>query len=179
LQVVSIPAMGLSSAAAALVGQNIGAGRIDRAEKTTILAAIVGFAALSLVGFLAWIWAPALIAFFVPGDPAVIEEGAKFVRITAPAWGFIELQLTIVSTFRAAGSMLAAMMLALVSQWVLLFPLAYVLSRPQIPGGRRGLWLAFPATNVLTAAVASLWFAGGDRKTKRLTDPPRSAIDRP
>jgi hypothetical protein len=59
LKVVSIPAMGLSSAASALVGQNIGAGRIDRAEKTTILAAIVGFAALSLVGLLAWIEAPA------------------------------------------------------------------------------------------------------------------------
>ena len=178
LQVVSIPAMGLSSAAAALVGQNIGAGRIDRAEKTTILAAIVGFAALSLVGLLAWIWAPALVAFFVPGDPAVIEEGARFVRITAPAWGFIALQLTIVSTFRASGSMLAAMMLALVSQWVLLFPLAYVLSRPQILGDA-GLWWAFPATNVLTALVSCIWYAGGDWKTRRLTETLRNAVDRP
>ena len=49
--------------------------------------------------------------------------------------------------------MVAAMVLALVSQWVLQFPLAYVLSRPQVLG-TAGLWWSFPVTNVLTAVAA-------------------------
>jgi putative MATE family efflux protein len=168
LQVVTIPAMGLASASSALAGQSIGAGDVDRAARITMVAAGIGFAALTAAGAVAWVFAPALVAFFVPSAPAVIAEGARFVRITSPAWGFIALQLTIVSAFRAAGSMLVAMTLALVAQWILQFPLAFVLSRPQVLGDV-GLWWAFPASNVLTAAVAFIWYARGDWKTKRLT----------
>ncbi len=113
--------------------------------------------------------APTIVAFFVSGRcrPSC-AKARRFIRITAPAWGFIALQLTVVSTFRAAGTMLAAMVLALVSQWVLQFPLAYVLSRPQVLG-KRGLWWSFPVTNVLTALVAVGWYRRGDWKVTRLT----------
>ncbi len=168
LQVVTIPALGLSTAAAALVGQNIGAGRIERATRITRLAGALGFVVLSLVGLAAAAAAPTIVGFFVSGDPAVVAEGERFIRIMAPAWGFIALQLTVVSTFRAAGTMLAAMVLALVSQWILQFPLAYVLSRPQV-FGNAGLWWSFPVTNVLTALVAVGWYRRGDWKVTRLT----------
>ena len=168
LQVVTIPALGLSQATASLVGQNIGAGQIDRAARITQLSAAIGFLLLTGVGLLAFAAAPAIVGFFVSGDAAAVEEGARFVRTTAPAWGFIALQLTIVSTFRASGNMLAAMILALVSQWVLQFPLAYALSRPQVLGVA-GLWWAFPVTNVTTALVACAWYLKGDWKATRLT----------
>ena len=51
--------------------------------------------------------------------------------------------------------MLAAMVLALVSQWFLQFPMAYALSRPHVLGVP-GLWWSFPITNI-TAAIAFLW----------------------
>ena len=169
LQVVTIPALGLSTAAASLVGQNIGAGQIERAARITRLAAAIGFVVLSGVGLLAYAIAPAIVAFFVPGDPDVIAQGAAFIRTSAPAWGFIAVQLTMVSTFRASGNMLAAMILALVSQWVLQFPLAYALSRPHVLGAT-GLWWSFPVTNIVTAAVAYVWYAKGDWKEQRLTE---------
>jgi putative MATE family efflux protein len=168
LQVVTIPALGLSTAAASLVGQNIGAGQIDRAAKITKLAAAVGFVVLTAVGGAAYVTAPEIVGFFVTGDSAVVTEGAAFVRTTSLAWGFIALQLTIVSTFRASGNMLAAMVLALVSQWVLQFPLAFLLSRSHVLG-TGGLWWSFPLTNAATATVAYLWFLKGDWKTTRLT----------
>ena len=64
--------------------------------------------------------------------------------------------------------MVAAMVLALVSQWVLQFPLAYVLSRPQVLG-TAGLWWSFPVTNILTALAAVGWYLRGDWTTMRLT----------
>jgi putative MATE family efflux protein len=79
LQFVTIPAMGLSMAASTLVSQNIGAGNIDRAARVTVLGAVAGFVILTLAGIVAYVFASAIVAFFVPGAPDVIAEGARFI----------------------------------------------------------------------------------------------------
>ena len=70
--------MGLSMAISTLVGQNIGAGNIERAAQIGRLGALLGFASLSFFGVVVFLFAPQLVAFFVPGDPAVIAAGAGF-----------------------------------------------------------------------------------------------------
>jgi MATE family, multidrug efflux pump len=65
--------------------------------------------------------------------------------------------------------MLIAMVIALVSQWMIQFPLAYVLSKHTTLLAH-GLWWSFPVTNVLVAIVAICWFARGSWKTTRLTE---------
>jgi len=169
---VFIPAMGLSMATAALVGQNIGAGRIERAAAIARLSAIISFAALSVLGAVIFIGAAPLVRFFVPADPRVVEAGAAFLRIVAPSFGFIGLQLALTGVFRAAGNMVVAMALALISQWVIQFPLAYILSR-HTGLGAEGLWWSFPVSNVLVALGALAWFQRGDWKTARLTEDDR------
>ena len=114
LMFVTIPAMGLSMAAATLVSQNIGAGNSTRAALVTVLAAVAGFVILTLAGIAAYVFAPAIVRFFVPGAADVIAEGARFIRIMCLAWGGIGVQLCIVSAFRASGNMLIAMVIALV-----------------------------------------------------------------
>jgi putative MATE family efflux protein len=169
LQIVTIPVMGLSMAVSTLVGQNIGAGQVDRAAKAASLGAVVGFVVLTLLGGIAWLLAPSLIAFFIPDDPEVIREGAHFLRIMCLAWGGIGIQLCIVSAFRASGNMLMAMVIAMVSQWMIQFPLAYVLAKHSKLGSD-GLWWSFPVTNVVVALVSVCWFARGSWKQKRLTE---------
>jgi Na+-driven multidrug efflux pump len=169
LQFVTIPGMGMSMAVSTLVSQNIGAGNIGRAERITVLGAGSGFAILSLAGAAAYLFAPALVAFFVPGAPDVIEEGARFVRIMCLAWGGIGIQLCIVSAFRAAGNMLVSMVIALVSQFMFQFPLAYVLSK-HTSLQSAGLWWSFPIANIGAAAVSIGWFAQGGWKDTRLTE---------
>lgn len=169
LQVVTIPAMGLSMAVSTLVGQNIGAGNIERAARITVLGTIFGFIILSLVGLLAWFGAEQIVAFFIPDDAQVIAEGAGFIRIMCLAWGCIGIQLCIVSTFRASGNMLIAMVIALVSQWMVQFPMAYVLSKHTILQSQ-GLWWSFPVTNIVVAIVSVCWFLRGSWKTTRLTE---------
>jgi putative MATE family efflux protein len=169
LQVVMIPAMGLSMAVSTLVGQNIGAGNIERAARIGRLGTTLGFWTLTGFGVLAFLFAPYLIGFFVPEDPNVIATGAKFLRTMSWAWGFIAIQFCLTGVFRASGNMVIAMIVALISQWVLQFPIAYVLSR-HTTLGTQGLWMAFPITNVITALITWVVFQKGDWKKKRLTD---------
>jgi putative MATE family efflux protein len=169
LQFVTIPAMGLSMAVSTLVSQNMGAGNIERAARVTVLGAAAGFVILTLVGVVAYLFAPVFVAFFVPGEPGVIAEGARFIRIMCVAWGAIGVQLSIVSAFRASGNMLAAMVIALVAQFMLQFPLAYILAK-HTSLAAAGLWWSFPIANILVAIVSLCWFAAGGWKKTRLTD---------
>jgi len=172
LQVITIPAMGLSMAVSTLVGQNIGAGNIQRAVQVTVLGTVVGIVILSVTGIVAFVFAASIVAFFVPDDSDVIAEGARFIRIMCLAWGGIGVQLCIVSAFRASGNMLNAMVIALVSQWMIQFPLAYVLSKHTTLQAS-GVWWSFPITNVAVAVVSICWFAQGGWQKTRLTDDDR------
>jgi Na+-driven multidrug efflux pump len=62
------------------------------------------------------------------------------------------------------------MVLTLVSQWVLQFPLAYVLSM-HTGLGANGIWLAFPISYVVIALITLAVYAKGDWKKKRLMEP--------
>jgi putative MATE family efflux protein len=168
LQVVMIPAMGLSMSISTLAGQNIGAGNTERAARIGRLGGSLGFFTLTVMGILAYILAPHLIAFFVPDDQRVIAAGTVFLRTMSLAWGFIGLQLCLTGVLRASGNMVVAMVLTLVSQWVLQFPIAYILSH-HTSLGVRGLWWAFPSANIIIALITMGVFAKGDWKKKKLT----------
>ena len=59
------------------------------------------------------------------------------------------------------------MVISLISQWMLQFPLAYVLSS-RTSLAAHGLWWAFPVSNVATALIAAVLFARGDWKKRQL-----------
>jgi len=166
--VVIIPAMGFAMATSTLVGQSIGAGNIARAEKVAKLAAIITFAVLTVFGLVCMLIAPSIVRFFVPGDPAVVTEGSAYIRIVAWSFGFIGLQFALMAVLRAAGEMITAMVVSLVSQWVLQLPLAFALSRTL---GVDGVWWSTPIANVVTAIVAVAWFMRGTWKTRKLIAP--------
>ena len=152
-----------------LVGQNIGAGDIERAARIGRLGGLLGFVSLSVLGLLVFLFPAAIVAFFVPDDPAVIAAGAEYLRIVAPAWGFLGLQFALTGVLRASGNMVMTMVLTLVSQWVLQFPLAYVLSKHTTLGAE-GIWWAFPIANVVISLITIGVYAKGDWKKKRLLD---------
>ncbi len=169
LQLVTIPVMGMSMAVSTLVGQNMGAGNIKRASHVAQLGTLWSFCILTLVGIAIYFFASKIVAIFIPDDADVIAEAAHFIRIMCLAWGGIGVQLCIVSAFRASGNMLNAMVIALVSQWMVQFPVAYVLAKHTTLHAQ-GIWWSFPVTNVIVAIVSVCWFARGTWKTTRLTE---------
>jgi putative MATE family efflux protein len=169
LNFVVIPAMGFSMATSTLVGQNIGAGNIKRAEAVARLAALITFSTLTAFGIFAFAFANHIAAFFIPGAKPVIHEASVFIRTISWSFGFIGVQFALMGVLRASGNMFAAMVISLVSQWMLTFPLAFVLSH-RAHLGAHGLWWAFPIANVITAVISAIWFSRGDWKKRRIIE---------
>ena len=169
LSVVIIPAMGLSMATSTLVGQNIGAGRIDRAERTNKISCILSFTALAAAGVLFFFTGRAFSTLLMPQGGAATDESAEFIRIIALAFGFIGLQQVLTGTLRGAGDTVAPMLLAIISLWILRFPLAYVLSK-HTSLHANGIWWAVTISIIASAILTGSYFLRGDWKKKRLLD---------
>jgi putative MATE family efflux protein len=166
---VLIPAMGLSMATSTMVGQSIGAGRMDRAERVNLVGCVMAFAILMTAGALLFPVARPLSAFFVPHSAEAIAESTAFIRVTAFTFGLIGILQVLTGTLRGAGDTIAPMLLAVVSQFVLRFPLAYLLSR-HTGLGLEGVWWSFCVSNILAAVIALLWYLRGDWKRKKLLE---------
>ena len=176
LSFIVMPARGLSMATSTLVGQNIGAKKTERAEKITKLSALVGFLGLTLVGFLTFIFAKPIAALFIPGAPQTIQMSVLFIKIMAWTFGLIGIQMAFNGLFRGSGNTMVAMVLSIISLWVLRFPIAYFLSRFTSLAAT-GIWIAFPVTNIIVVIITLLWFARGTWKRKRILEKTKLAID--
>ena len=173
---IIIPARGLSMATSTLTGQNIGAGKVDRAEKITKVSALIGFLTLTFVGALSFTFAKPLAALFIPGSPETIQMSAAFIKIMAWTFGFIGAQMALNGLFRGSGNTMIAMTLSIVSLWGLRFPMAYLLSRFTSLAAT-GIWVAFPITNVVMAIIAFLWFAKGTWRRKHLIEKTKLTLE--
>ncbi|WKN31064.1 MATE family efflux transporter [Porifericola rhodea] len=166
LSFVIIPALGLSAATTTLVGQYIGANRINKAHEVGTLSSKVAFYSLTAIGALLFIFARPLTAFFVPGETQVINNGAMFIKVMAPSFGLLGIQMVINGVFNGAGFTLASLLVSILSLWIIRFPLAYLLSHNTMLS-YDGIWWAFPISNIIAAAFAVLWFRRGDWKRRK------------
>jgi putative MATE family efflux protein len=169
LSFVIIPAMGLSMATSTLIGQNMGAKKLDRIEKIVKLSSLAGFIFLTLVGIIVFFFASQISAIFIPGEIETIQSSTLFIKIMALTFGFIGVQMALSGALRGTGNTMVSMVLAIVSLWVLRFPLAYILSM-HTSLAEVGLWIAFPAANVIAAIITIAWFAKGTWKQKQITE---------
>jgi putative MATE family efflux protein len=169
LSVVLIPAMGLSLATSTLVGQNIGAGRMERAVKTSGISAALSFGILLAAGIFFYFMGEPLSRLLMPKGGAAIDESAQLIRIVAFCFPFLGVQQVFTGTLRGAGDTVAPMLLAIASLWILRFPMAYVLSK-HTSLGAVGIWWAVSISIIVSAILAAMWYLRGDWKRRRLID---------
>jgi len=149
---------------------NIGAGRIDRAQRTNRISCLISFTALTVMGAILFFTGRTLSALLMPqaGEEA-ISHSATFIHVIAFSFGFIGLQQVLSGTLRGAGDTVAPMVLAILSLFVVRFPLAWVLSnRTSLHAD--GIWWAVAISIVISAILTGLYFLRGDWKTRRLLE---------
>jgi putative MATE family efflux protein len=155
--VIFLPAIAVGQGVETMSGQNIGAGKPDRAERTSYAAAKVLFAVLGSLGVLIFLFPRPIVSVFT-ADPPVIEAGTTFLRIVALTFGFTGVMRAFTGAFRGAGNTMIAAGVAIVMLWVIRLPVAVV---GALTAGEVGVWAAFAVSNVAGAAIAFAWFRRG------------------
>ncbi|MBX3267711.1 MAG: MATE family efflux transporter [Acidobacteria bacterium] len=152
---VILPAVGLANAAATLVGQNLGAGQPERAERSVWTAAILNAVLLGLAGIF-FIVFPELVVSIFTTDPEVSRYAIDCLRIVGYGYAFYGLGMVMESSFNGAGDTLTPTYLNFVIFWLFEIPLAYVLAYHFEMGPQGVFWaitIAFSALAVVSALV--------------------------
>jgi MATE family, multidrug efflux pump len=108
--------VGLMGAAAAVAGQNLGAGHPERSERAVSIAARIGLGVAAFVGsFFVLIPGP-LLAIFGLHDPAVVAIGSELLRFLSVSGFFITVALTYNGGLQGTGDTRSPLVITLISQ---------------------------------------------------------------
>ncbi len=135
-----LPAWGLSNAAATMVGQGLGAGDPDRAERAVWIAAAMNLAFLGAVGIVFLLAAPALVGVF-GADAAAFGHAVHGLRIISAGFFFYAVGMVVTQSFNGAGAPWTPTLLNLFCFWLWEIPLAWVLSH-RLALGPDGVFIA-------------------------------------
>ncbi|MBO9675562.1 MAG: MATE family efflux transporter [Sphingobacteriaceae bacterium] len=157
-----LPAWGLSNAAATLVGQNLGAGHIDRAEKSVFqtLKYIIIFMAVVSVLFLT---CGHLFAAFFTADEDVIAVASEALKILSIGFVIYGAAMVFSSAFNGAGDTWTPTKINIFAFWLFQIPLAYFLAK-YLEMGPTGVFIAIPTAEAGIATAAFILFKKGKWK---------------
>jgi MATE family multidrug resistance protein len=164
--VIYLPAFALNMAAAVLVGQNLGAGNAERAEKTGWRITQAGVVLVSLMALLIFIWA-ANISALVTKSPPVLQETARYLRINMLSEPFMAVSSILGGGLQGAGDTRGTMWVIVTAMWLIRLPLAYVLAFV-LGYGATGVWVAMITSMTFQGLLMALRFQRGQWKKLRV-----------
>lgn len=161
-----LPAWGMANAASTLVGQHLGAGQPGQAEASAWLASRYSMLFMLVVTVLYIAFADPIIALFT-GDPGVILEGGRCLRIVSLGYVFYAYGMVISQAFNGAGDTRTPMFINLVGFWLVEIPLAWWLAKP-LDLGPQGVYVAIALSESLVAVGCIILFRLGHWKKTRV-----------
>ena len=161
-----LPAWGLSNAAGTLVGQNLGAGRPERAEQSVWQVARYNVLFLLGVAILFISGAESIVAVF-SADPVVIRYGGDCLRYISYGYGLFALSMALIQAFNGAGDTGTPTIINFICFWLVQIPLAWVLAET-FAAGPQGIFIAITVAESLLAVLAYLQFRAGRWKLRQI-----------
>lgn len=157
-----LPSWGMSNAAATLVGQNLGAGKPERAEKSVWATAGVNMVFLAVVGVTFYILADVLISLFT-SDSEIIEIGAQCLRIISYGYLAYAFGMIVIQAFNGAGDTGTPTLINFICFWLVEIPLAYFLAL-ELGLKQDGVFYSIVVAETLLAILGYLIFRRGKWK---------------
>ena len=161
-----LPAFGISNAAATMVGQNLGAGHPERAERAVWTAAKYNMVFLGGVGAIFLIAAPWIASLFTT-DPQVAPYAVGCLRIVSLGFVFYAAGMVLTQAFNGAGDTWTPTLINLFVFWLWEIPLAWWLSSGAGLGAR-GVFIALTVAYSSLAVISAVLFKRGNWKQKRV-----------
>ncbi|MES2828875.1 MAG: MATE family efflux transporter [Bacteroidota bacterium] len=158
-----LPAWGMSNAAATLVGQNLGAKKLDRAEDSVMKTAKYVTIYMVSVMLITFIFGHYLVAFFT-NDPLIQAVAKKALQIMSTGYIFYGIGMVLISTFNGAGDTWTPTKVNFFGFWLFQIPLAYMLA-DYFKLGPQGVFIAIPVAELGIATAGYMLFKKGRWKT--------------
>ncbi len=121
--------VGLMGAAAAIAGQNLGAGHPDRADAAVHTAARFGFAGAAFLGLFFLVLPRQLLAIFGMHDPVVVELGVELLRVLSFSGLLVSVALTFTGGLQGTGDTKSPLYISIISQIFVPLGLCFVIQQ--------------------------------------------------
>jgi putative MATE family efflux protein len=121
--------VGLMGAAAAVAGQNLGAGNPERADQAVHIAAQFGLAVAAAVGVLFLFIPEQLLQLFGIEDPAVVGIGVQLLRVLSASGLLVTVALTYTGGLQGTGDTRSPLYISIVSQIVVPLGICFAIQR--------------------------------------------------
>jgi putative MATE family efflux protein len=161
-----MPSWGLSNAAATMVGQGLGAGLPERAERAVWVACRYNLYFLGVVGLLFVVFTEAIVGVFT-ADPTVAGHAERCLRIVAAGFLFYAYGMVLAQAFNGAGDTRTPTVLNFAVFWLFEIPLAWLLAEP-LGHGPTGVFVAIAVAFSTFAVVSAVVFRRGHWKAVRV-----------
>jgi len=163
---VLLPSWGLSNAAATLVGQNLGAGHPERAEKAVWRTGLYNVAFLGVVGIFFIFFAEPVVRLFTH-DPAVVPLGAACLRIVSYGNLGYAYFMVMMQAFNGAGDTITPTIVNFFGFWLFEIPLAYWLAIP-LHMRSNGVFFSIAIAESAMAVTSAVLFRRGQWKKQKI-----------
>ena len=152
--------VGLMGAAAAVAGQNLGAGQPDRADAAVHVAARFGFAAAVFVGIFFLCLPRQLLAVFGMHDPVVVEIGVQLLRVLSVSGLLIAVALTYTGGLQGTGDTRSPLYISIISQVMVPLGICFVIKETGTLDPI-DIWLAILAGHATRCVLSVIRFRQG------------------
>jgi putative MATE family efflux protein len=161
-----LPAWGLSNAASTLVGQNLGAGQPERAEKSVWVTGWGNTLFMGVAGVILVIWSEFFIGLFIR-DPEVIKAGGVCLRFISIGFFAYGLGMVLVNALNGAGDTYTPTIINIFCYWILEIPLAWYFA---IHSGMKetGVYISILVAETVMTLSALYVFRSGKWKLKKV-----------
>ena len=161
-----LPAWGMANASATLVGQNLGAGFPDRAEKSVWRTAFLNMLFLGMVTIIFVLFARPLLSLFTQDDE-VLRNGILCLKIVSLGYVFYAYGMVVSQSFNGAGDTRTPTLINFFGFWLFQIPLAYFLAL-HMDVGTPGVYAAISIAESAIAIAGILIFRQGKWKTVKI-----------
>ena len=159
-----LPAWGLSNAAATLVGQNLGAKKIERAEKSVFTTAKYNVIYMAIITVITLVFSRSLISFFT-NDLIIQKIAVEALQTMCLGFVFYGIGMVLINTFNGAGDTVTPTVINFFGFWLFQIPLAYLLSK-YYKMGPTGVFIAIPVAETAITLASIVFYKRG--KWKRI-----------
>ena len=164
-----MPGFGVAVAVSAVVGQFLGAGRPDRAERGLREGARMALLLMSTIGAVFLLFPRPMVGLFLPGPEgaSAAQVAALCLMIAALEQPFMALAMTFAGGLRGAGDTRSPVLVAAIGVWGVRVPLAWALAFPA-GLGLTGIWITMIADWAVRSALFAVILRRGRWKNLKL-----------